>query len=441
VLLSAVPSPAQIQQDAGYSETTTVVRYVIEVRVVDSRGEPVRGLSAEDFTVMLGSDAAEVEEAAWIGSSIGNGKLGAPSAVSDEEPRPGRNFVLLVQTDFARNAQRMYGQLKFNMLFEQVIEGLGPRDRMAVLSHDSHLKLRLDFSQDRDAIRKAIRESIRTSKKALSSDVSGGPSLAPYLDRAEMHRSSTGESSMLVIARALTKIEGNRTMLVAGWGMGDRTGRAVTLKSELLESIRLLQQERVSTIVVNTGIGGQLSLGLSSIARATGGLYLHPSDFPQQTADRLMGSLAGVWELVVRTRRPLEPGEYRLSVNVAKKGAHVFAPPSVIHNASNFPENAEIFQSEQRNAASADSPREEAIQLFQRAKSLMQSGSVEGVEELLSRVILATPDFPEAWYERAMLSATRGAHAEAKADLRKYLELAPRGAHAADARTFLKSLP
>lgn len=87
-----------------------------------------------------------------------------------------------------------------------------------------------------------------------------------------------------------------------------------------------------------------------------------------------------------------------------------------------------------------DSPEELARKLFVDAMRRLHDGEEEGVEATLGEVIAADPQLADAWYERAMLAAAREDHDAAQRDLRKYLELAPHGKHAADAREFLNAL-
>ena len=101
------------------------------------------------------------------------------------EPEP-RSIVIFIQTDFSRVPDRVLGQMKFNYLADEIIEMLSPHDRVAVLSHDSQLKFRRDFTFDRESIRKAVRESLYIDTPPPPGRATDGSSLADLLDRPAM---------------------------------------------------------------------------------------------------------------------------------------------------------------------------------------------------------------------------------------------------------------
>jgi hypothetical protein len=335
------PEPAQ------YSEIIDVVRYTLDIRVVDLKGAAIQDLTAADFTVTIGGKPAKVVSATWVAE----GRAAKTDAATLQEEEPAleeweeyvdefapaetpevRSIVLFIQTDFARVSERVAGQMRFNYLADRIIEFLGPYDRVAVLSHDSHLKFRRDFTADHDSIRKAVRESLLIDYPPPPTPAKDGPSLAKLLDKKEMKGAADGESALLVIAKALHQIDGPKMIIIGGWGMGELQGRAgVRLQPEWEEAIQRLRDDRVPVISLNTGLGGELSFGLAATAAATGGFYAGTQRFGGQAVARVIGALAGHYALTLRLDDLLTPGQYPLNVRVARKGADVQAPPYVIH--------------------------------------------------------------------------------------------------------------
>jgi hypothetical protein len=350
LLLLAIPAIAQEQEpqpEQQYSEIIDVVRYTLNVRVVDPKGAAIQDLKPEDFTVTIGRKPATVISATWMAEGR-DAKPPDPAlqeqdlAVEDWEEyvdptAPAdtpevRSIVLLIQTDFARVSERVAGQMRFNYLADRIIKFLGPYDRVAVLSHDSHLKFRRDFTADHESVRKAVRESLLIDYPPPPTPAKDGPSLATLLDKKEMKRAADGESALLVIAKALHEIEGPKMIIIGGWGMGELQGRAgVRLQPEWEEAISRLKEDRIPVISLNTGLGGELSFGLAATAAATGGFYAGTQRFGEQAVARVAGALAGHYALMLRLDDLLTPGEYALNVRVNRKGAEVQAPPSVIH--------------------------------------------------------------------------------------------------------------
>ncbi len=346
-LLTVTAALAQEQEpepELAYGETIFVVRYALDVRVVDSYGNAIDDLKPEDFTVKVGKSVAHVEGAQWV--SLGQRAIAREEKIVPEEeeeeeeeeergiaePRQPRSIVLFIQTDFARNSVRILGQMKFNYVADDIIDLFGPNDRIAVLSHDSHLKIRRDFTRDRESLRKAVRESMFIDYPPLPPAATDGPSILPLLDRTEMKRAAHAEAALLIIANALRQIEGPRTIILAGWGVGERQGRAgVQLKHEWKDAVELLRREDIPVISLNHGIGGELSFGLAATAAATGGFYAGLQNFESQAVTRVKGALAGHYALTLRIDDLLKPGQYPLTVRVNRKGAEVQAPAYVIH--------------------------------------------------------------------------------------------------------------
>lgn len=348
ILLALLAVTAAFAQEPGlepeqdpFTETIFVVRYALDVRVVDSFGNAIEDLKPEDFTVTIGKKPAHVESAEWIAAGLRaverqtelrpDAAEGGEVTPLVEESEP-RSIVLLIQTDFARNSMRVIGQMRFNHVADKIIDLFGPDDRVAVLSHDSHLKFRRDFTRDRKSLRKAVRESLFIDYPPLPPAATDGPSILPLFDRKEMKRAAHAEAALLLIANALHELEGPKVLILAGWGMGELQGRAgVQLKPEWQDAVEILRRDDVPVISLNHGIGGELSFGLAATAAATGGLYAGLQTFDTQAVTRVKGALAGHYALTLRIDDLLKPGRYPLNVRVNRRGLEVQAPAFVVH--------------------------------------------------------------------------------------------------------------
>lgn len=419
-------------QEPKYTTTIEVVRYLIHVRVVDSAGGAITDLSPADFEVTIEGERAHVESATWIGRV----ERAEPRPESEEEPA-GRLFVLLVQTDFGRDAERMRGQLAFNLLADRILDSLDPQDRVAVFSHDSHLKLRLDFTLDRAAARKAVRDSMRIERLPLPPASESGPSLVPHLDNGELRKANHPEQALLLIARALRAVDGEKTIIFAGWGMGTMFARTVSLAPEWAEAVELLQKDRVAVFSVGTGVEGTLSRGMANTAQATGGFHASSRQFPHQSVTRIRGILAGTYELFLRLDEPLRPGLHGVETRLARRKGTAFGPTHLAIDAESGVPTALLEVPE--TAFVAPTAEEGAADLFLSALRALQNGESDRAESLLTDLIGTGIAPPDAWYERGMLVAARGDLTSAAADLREYLQRMPRGAHAGEARELLRT--
>ncbi len=322
---------------AQVNETITVSRVVIDVRVTKSAGEPIADLNAEDFDVRVEGKRAIVESAEWIDDTAGSshaavGRI-APTPGDDRQSptagrQPGRLIVLFVQTDFARNTSRMHGQIKFLQYADDLLAKFEPEDRIAVFSFDSHLKFRLDFSSDRQAILEAVRSTIYIDHPPPPPIVPS-PSLAANLDRDAMRRAASSETALLLIGNALRSINGPKSLLLLGWGLGQLNAGGVSMKSDWKAARGALDAARVSIFALDTTYADyhDLELGLMSAAEQTGGFYAKTHITPSLAIDRLQRTLSGHYELTLRANLP--PGTHDLTVRVQRRGATVLAPSSV----------------------------------------------------------------------------------------------------------------
>jgi VWFA-related protein len=329
-----------------YTETITVSRVVLDLRVTKLNGEPVTDLKPEEFTVTVGGKPARVASVTWIDDAeFDSGD--EPPVLEDMDPAEflaltelqeddaetrakGRLFVAFVQTDFARESVRLRGQLKFRSYAKQLVQSFDPNDRVAVLSFDSHLKFRRDFTADKEAVAKAMGDSIYIDQPPAPPAVDE-PSLARFLDRNEMKNATSAEGALLLVAKALGNIEGPKTLLLCGYGFGEKFGGKVILGNEWWEARDRFIDARTMIISLNTSEApGQLSAGLAGAAKDTGGFYASATAFPQQAINRTKNTLRGRYDLELIADGSLGAGTHKVDARVKRKGTVVLAPTSVV---------------------------------------------------------------------------------------------------------------
>lgn len=433
MLALAMPLLAQEEaQQPAFGETVDVVRYVIPARVVDLAGRVIPGLTPADFTASIGGKKAVVESVEWIGAADTPATSESPSN-DQSAPRRGRLVVVFVQTDFARNPARVTGQMHFNLFVRRVLDLLEPEDQVAVVSHDSHLKLQCDFTLDRAAARDAVYEAINIRKRPLPPAPEQGPSLVRYLNEEEMRKASSVGVAMGIVARAMAANDGAKLVLLAGWGIGEMVNRKVVLEPVLRESLALFRNDHTPVVTLGTGNGGQLTAGLMATAEETGGFYSTTLAFPDQALTRLEGMLSGQYELVLRVDGELPVGQHPVDLRTSRANAQVLsASVTIVRATETIVEEPIATPSQPATAASPTADR-----LYVAALQKLRDGDSKSAEALLSKAIEAKNAPAESWYERGLLLAARGELTKAAADLRTYIERAPGGRHATDARELL----
>ncbi|MEO6260354.1 MAG: VWA domain-containing protein [Thermoanaerobaculia bacterium] len=336
-VLFLVPAPSLAQAPDLRSETQiTVERILIDARVTNDRGDPILGLQPSDFRVRIDGKPASVESVEWIPeTAVGRdlATLDAPpvevNRSLDQPAPPGRLLIYFFQTDFARNSVRVAGQQHIVVSSEQWTEWLEEEDRVAVFSYDSHLKFRLDFTNDGNHIHDAMEQALLTDEPPPPRTVPM-PSLARRLDGKEMRDASSPEAALIIIANALRSIPGPKSLILFGWGLGRLTGGGVVMDRKYASARRALESARVSVFSIDftEADSHSLEVGLGKVSADTGGFYAKTFRFPRIAIDRLQRTLTGHYELEVRKPDGGARGVHTIETEVLKRGARVMARTS-----------------------------------------------------------------------------------------------------------------
>ena len=102
-----------------------------------------------------------------------------------------------------------------------------------------------------------------------------------------------------------------------------------------------------------------------------------------------------------------------------------------------------FINAQKRRAAEPPAPTaiEPARDLTNRAEAALAANKIDEALELAHLALVADPRFADAHFVVAVCKKARNQNTEARDEFRKYLELAPLGTHAADARAALSTLP
>ncbi|HXH42000.1 MAG TPA: VWA domain-containing protein [Thermoanaerobaculia bacterium] len=328
LVLFATPLTAQVQ------EQITVERILVDTRVTDDHGNPITSLKAADFRVRIDGKPASVESAEWIPETAAARELaeidagGGEVNTSLDQPAPrGRLLVFFYQTDFARNATRVIGQMQQVVNADDWLDWLDPEDRVAVFSFDSHLKFRLDFTNNKDHIKDAMEQALMTDEPPPPRIVPM-PALAKRLDRDEMRNAGSPEAALIIVANALRPIPGPKSIILFGWGLGRLVGGGVMMESKYIGARQALESARASVFSIDFTQADYHSLqaGLGQVAGDTGGFYAKTFHFPKIAVDRLQKTLAGHYELEVRKPDTKVRGTHTIEVEVpSQRRASVLA--------------------------------------------------------------------------------------------------------------------
>jgi len=319
------------QQAPRFHERIDVARVVVDARVVDDRGNPVIGLSAADFAVKIDRQICRVETAAWIGEHDTTAPAAAsPAASAEEASGPagpiGRLVVFLFQKDL--EPSRIAGLMRMLSRTRDFLGTLGPSDRVAVLSFDSHLRVWSDFTNDRETLERLLRHGVLLEDPPIAHRP-GEPSLLARLDANEAQHAYGMERALLLIGRALEPMPGSKSVVLVGHGFGHYTPDGVFMEADYEPARRALVAARASVFSLDVTDADYHSLeaGLQMVSEETGGFYARTHIFPGQAMRRLSGALAGYYVLFVEAPDDTRP-EHDVKVTLSRGKGTVLATTS-----------------------------------------------------------------------------------------------------------------
>ena len=341
-----------------------VERVEVDVRVVDREGQPLADLTAGDFAVEIDGQPARVESATFQ----------ADEATRRPSPNvsagPGRTLVFLVHLDVAR--ANLPGVLTALREATRLVDGLTPADRAAVLVFDSRLRLKQDFSSERDRLRRVL-----TKDALLGPDLpwqaADRETMAGLLGEARAREAGSPANALQVLADALRQLPGPKSLLFFSAGFGETAfqspqwgstpsagtaapgggdGSTAALRglgadrvpglpatdlgrvlhgqagSELQRAILALNAARAAVVsfdVAPTPERSQHQGTLEALADNTGGIYAKTYTFPAGAMQAARRVLSGRY-LLSCEKPDLPAGEHAIRVRLtSKRGVSVLA--------------------------------------------------------------------------------------------------------------------
>ena len=311
----------------GITAKTSVEKVLVDAYVLGPRGGALFDLTPADFRLLVGGEDVPVEEVEFIPAARSEMLPRAPAAVEESgtpEFPEGRLIVLFFQADFGR--YRTKGLMRMANEMVAFLDRLLPTDRVAVVSYDSHLKLRLDFTDDRAAIQRALFDTLKIGGAPDPPPPNSFPSLAAHFDVDAARKAASVERGLHVTARALQKIPGAKVMLFLGWGL-DVNRQPADWKWHAL-AVNALQEARVNvfTLDVSDADWHTLEVTLMDLADLTGGTYAKTHIFSAQALDLAFRAIDGRYVVVfARPERP--PGRHAIELTLRTKKGRVLARP------------------------------------------------------------------------------------------------------------------
>ncbi len=314
--------------------TVRLVRF--RIYAVDRSGAPLRDLKLDDFEASWGKSPIPVVAVRWVDadepeqlSPLDRAEL---KALGVRPPPVGRRVVIFVQS--ALEAVRKSGHRRLLHRADKILETLGPHDQVAVVSFDSHLKLWLDWSRDRQEIAEALRQTTLGFGSMPRLRHSDEPSaLSSHWDARQAKKVASPEKALELTARAMAEVPGEKLMIYLGWGLGRFSREGVRMTSEYGPAVEALEAARTSVFVLDVTDADyhSLEVGLQSVAAATGGAYYRTRLFADQAIRRLGATLSGHYLVTLDgsalTAAQEELPSQTLNLRLLKRKSELLGPP------------------------------------------------------------------------------------------------------------------
>lgn len=312
---------ASAQEIPRTDEVIVVERLIIDAHITRADGEPIPNLQAEDLEVKIDGSPAEVAAVDWFpeeGTFV-DPETGARVTRMDDSSR-GRLLVFFFQTDFQR--ARVKGQMRMVDHAQEFLATLTADDKVAVVQFDSKFKVLEDFTNDHARLREAIERSLQIDDYFWRYD-GRWPTIARYITVEKGEQAASPERALRILGEALQRMDGIKSIVMFGWGLGEYGGGGTMLYREFAPTQLALETARASifSLDVSDADWHTLELGLRKMSEETGGFYEKTHLFPTLAMDRLRRTLSGRYEIVLFKPEGLKDGpHHEVDIKVKIKG-------------------------------------------------------------------------------------------------------------------------
>jgi VWFA-related protein len=342
LLVACTSLTALAQQPGTYTERVEVARVLIDARVLDDEGQPVRDLGPDDFSVKMGGKPARVESALWVTGAPSDPAL-LDSAELRTEYMPGQGRLIVFVFQKSLEPSRILGFMRMLIEARGLLNGFGPQDRVAVLSFESSLRIWIDFTNNFDRIRRIFQRGILFENPGAMQE-SVDPSLMRRLNTRRAARTYSIEEALQRIGEAIEDLPGVKSVILVGHGFGRLGPTGVVMENGYPEMVATLQAARASVFCLDVTEADYHSLeaGLQLVAEDTGGFFARTHLFPKQAINSLVGALAGHYVLFVE-RPLLDRGVHDIEVTLPRRKGTVYARNSYIQETHEIRETHETL--------------------------------------------------------------------------------------------------
>ena len=233
----------------------------------------------------------------------------------------GQLVVFFVQKSLEAN--RAVGLLRVLQDSDRLLAGVGPDDRVAVVSFEHHFKLWLDFTADLERAREVLASDVMHEDPPVL-EPQAGLSIVAGIDQAEGRKIWHVEDALRRLGEVLAPLPGSKSVVLIGYGFEHGFAR-------YYRALDALDAARAAVFSLDvTPYFGTFEPALRDLSQHTGGLFL-TSHNPRRAVEQMAVAVSGV-RYVLFTRAPdLEPGPHSIDVELRRGDGRVLVRSTYVH--------------------------------------------------------------------------------------------------------------
>lgn len=283
-VIAALTAATVLAQERPVQERVDVNVVLIDATVTDKEGNPILGLTADDFIVTENGIPQQIESVDYFTSRRAIDRPEAAGAFRVERVKEERYLIFFFQKNDPMGEQTAFGDLQLarQAAAEFVDKQMIATDRVAVVSHDVRLKVFTDFTGDRKTLKRAIDQAVSFASGLRHTTAErGSASILANVDRdAMMNKTGRMYEALEILADSVKPIRARKIVVLFSPGIGEpgflnpsvvtpetremeRTTRALNGANVTVEAIFMKRDMAYS----------QFEEALSRLADETGGSY------------------------------------------------------------------------------------------------------------------------------------------------------------------------
>ena len=278
-------------------------------------------LRSDDFEAWTG-ELGDVEPA-WLDADEPDWPLLPSTDLTAALPPGDRRHLVVFFVQKSLAAPRALGLLRLLQDSDGLLAGVGPDDRVAVVSFEHHFKLWLDFTADLERAREVLARDVMHEDPPVL-EPQAGLSILAGIDQAEGRKIWYVEDALRRLGEVLGPMPGSKSVVLIGYGFDQGFTR-------YYRALDALDAARAAVFSLDvTPEYPQFEPALRDLSRHTGGLFLTTHN-PRLAVEQMATAVSGV-RYVLFTRVPdLEPGSHSIDVELRRGDGRVLVRSTYVH--------------------------------------------------------------------------------------------------------------